>query len=192
MWDFTFFLHSVVFGVSLAADAFSVSLANGLNEQKMKKSKMLTVAGIFAFFQALMPFIGWFLIRTLVKQFEMLNKFVPWVALALLVAIGVKMLVDGIKNKEEECGKCVGLLGLFVQGIATSIDALSAGLGMSEYELIQAFVSVCIIGALTFVICLAGILIGKKFGTRLSGKATILGGVILIVIGVRILLTSMF
>ena len=190
MWDFTFFLHSIVFGVSLAADAFSVSLANGLNEQKMKKRKMLLVAGIFAFFQALMPFIGWFFIRTLVKQFEILNKFVPWVALILLVGLGVKMLVDGIKNKEEECGKCVGILGLLVQGVATSIDALSAGLGMSEYVLIEAFVSVSIIGALTFAICLAGIIIGKTFGTRLAGKAAILGGVILIVIGLEIFITG--
>ena len=185
-----FFALSIGFGISLSADAFSVSLANGLNEPKMKKAKMLGVAGVFAFFQALMPLIGWFLVKKFVQFFENLAWLIPVVALALLTFIGVKMLVDGIKNKEEESGKKVGILGLLVQGIATSIDALSAGFGLEDFNTGEALISVSIIGAITFGICIAGVIIGKKFGTRLAGKAAILGGVILILIGIEIFISG--
>ena len=192
MWDFTFFLHSVVFGISLAADAFSVSLANGLNEQNMRKSKMMGVAGVFAFFQALMPLIGWLFVHTILEYFESFEKFIPWIAFALLSAIGIKMLIDGIKNKEEAGGNRVGLLGLLIQGVATSIDALSVGFDIGKYDIWHALVSVSIIGVMTFGICLAGIIIGKKFGTHLAGKASILGGIILIIIGIEIFVTGVF
>ena len=185
-----FFALSIGFGISLSADAFSVSLANGLNEPKMKKAKMLGVAGVFAFFQALMPLIGWFLVKKFVQFFENLAWLIPVVALSLLTFIGVKMLVDGIKNKEEESGKKVGILGLLVQGIATSIDALSAGFGLEDFNTGEALISVSIIGAITFGICVAGVIIGKKFGTRLAGKAAILGGVILILIGIEIFISG--
>lgn len=185
-----FFALSIGFGISLAADAFSVSLANGLNEPNMKKSKMIGVAGVFAFFQALMPFIGWLFIKTLVGWFEKLSVFIPWIALALLSFIGVKMLIDGIKNKEEEGGKKVGIFGLLVQGVATSIDALSAGFGLEDFNIGEALISVSIIGIITFGICVAGVIIGKKFGTHLAGKAAILGGIILILIGIEIFVTG--
>lgn len=190
--NFMFFVISIAFGISLAADAFSVSLANGLNEQDMKKSKMLGVAGVFAFFQALMPFIGWLLVKTLLEFFEKFEKFIPWIALALLCFIGIKMLIDGIKNNEEEEKKRVGILGLLVQGIATSIDALSAGFGLERYNVWETLISVSIIGVITFGICLAGVNIGKKFGTCLASKATILGGIILILIGIEIFVTGFF
>ncbi|MBO5908403.1 MAG: manganese efflux pump, partial [Clostridia bacterium] len=102
------------------------------------------------------------------------------------------MLIDGIKNKEEEESKRVGVWGLLVQGVATSIDALSVGFEIGKYDIWEALVSVSIIGVITFVICLAGINIGKKFGTHLAGKAAILGGVILIVIGIEIFITGIF
>ena len=190
--NFMFFVISIAFGISLAADAFSVSLANGLNEQDMKKSKMLGVAGVFAFFQAFMPFIGWLLVKTLLEFFEKFEKFIPWIALALLCFIGIKMLIDGIKNNEEEEKKRVGILGLLVQGIATSIDALSAGFGLERYNVWETLISVSIIGVITFGICLAGVNIGKKFGTCLASKATILGGIILILIGIEIFVTGFF
>ena len=158
----------------------------------MKKTKMLGVAGVFAFFQALMPLIGWLFVHTILQYFERFEKFIPWIAMALLVAIGVKMLVDGIRNKEDNgCGR-VGIWGLLVQGVATSIDALSVGFDIGPYKFFEALVSVSIIGVLTFVICLAGIAIGKKFGTRLANKATILGGIVLIIIGIEIFVTGVF
>lgn len=194
MWNLMFFVQSAMLGVGLAMDAFSVSLANGLNEPKMKRRKMCGVAGMFAFFQALMPLIGWFCIHTIANTFTAFEKFIPWIALALLAFIGGKMLVEGIKQggEESEEVKTMGFAGLVVQGIATSIDALSVGFTISEYDILHALVCALIIAALTFVICMAGVYIGKKFGTHLSNKAQILGGVILIGIGIYIFVKGIF
>lgn len=193
MFDFMFFAENILLGVALAIDAFSVSLANGLNEPCMKMRKMCTVAGLFAFFQALMPFIGWILITTVLSYFDAFKVFIPWIALALLSYIGGKMLYEGIKNKdcECECG-CTSLTvgALIVQGIATSIDALSAGLNFTSYDLFGAIVAAVVIALVTFMICLTGVFLGKKTGTKLAGKAGILGGVILIVIGIWIFAKS--
>ena len=192
-WNLIFFFNSALLGVGLAMDAFSVSLANGLNEPKMKKNKMCGVAGVFAFFQALMPMIGWVCVHMLVQYFKAFEKFIPWIALILLLFIGGKMLIDGIKNKDGEVEKTgVGLAALFVQGVATSIDALSVGFTISEYGFLMALVCALIIAVVTFIICIAGLFIGKKVGTKLSGKANILGGVILIFIGIEIFLTGIF
>lgn len=192
-WNLLFFFNSVLLGVGLAMDAFSVSLANGLNEPAMKKKKMCGVAGVFAAFQALMPMMGWICVHTIVQYFQAFEKFIPWIALILLLYIGGKMLKDGIQNKEEEevCSQ-VGFAALMVQGVATSIDALSVGFTIAEYGLIMALVCALIIAAVTFVICMAGLIIGKKFGTKFSNKATIFGGVILILIGIEIFVTGVF
>lgn len=192
-WSFVFVIQSVMLGVGLAMDAFSVSLANGLNESGMKVKRMCLIAGVFAFFQALMPLTGWFCVHNLVKFFSVFEKFIPWIALILLAFIGGKMLLEGIRNKEdaeEENGSSLGFKLLMVQGVATSIDALSVGFTISEYGFLMALVSALIIAAVTFVICMAGIIIGKKFGTKLSNKASVLGGVILIVIGLEIFITG--
>ncbi len=190
---FTLFFNSVLLGVGLAMDAFSVSLANGLNEPCMKKRKMCAVAGMFAFFQALMPVLGWICIKTISKYFEAFEKMVPYIALALLSYIGGKMLYEGIKNKDNCDEKSVvGFVALIVQGIATSIDALSAGLAFEEYVWQEALTAALLIAAVTFVICLVGIIIGRKAGTCLAGKAGILGGIILIFIGLEIFITSFF
>ena len=186
----SFYVTSILFGVSLAMDAFSVSLANGMNEPCMKLRKSCGIAGMFAFFQALMPFIGWILMTTLLSLFESLTAVIPWVALALLGFIGGKMLYEGIKHKDEEnpceSGKRLGFGALIVQGIATSIDALSAGTGFEGYELIDAIVASVIIAIVTFIICVCGVEIGKRTGMLLAGKASILGGAILILIGLYI------
>lgn len=188
-WDFAFFFHSILLGIGLAMDAFSVSLANGLNEPMMKKRKMCIVAGIFALFQAVMPMIGWLCVHTILEHFQTFDMFIPWIALLLLSYIGVEMLLEGLrKQKEEDEKQKTGFAVLLVQGIATSIDALSVGFTISEYGIGMALVCAAIIAAITFVICIAGLAIGKKFGTKLSGKASIFGGVILILIGLEIFL----
>ena len=194
MLNFTFFFNNILLGIGLAMDAFSVSLANGLNEPKMKKSKITGVAGLFALFQGLMPLIGWICVHTIVQYFSWFEKLIPWIALILLCYIGGKMLYDSIKNKDGEEAelKSVGLTALLVQGVATSIDALSVGFTIADYSLTLAILAVLIIAIVTFFICFAGILIGKKFGTKLAGKAGILGGVILIFIGLEIFITSWF
>lgn len=194
MLNFTFFFNNILLGVGLAMDAFSVSLANGLNEPNMKKSKITGVAGLFAIFQGLMPLIGWICVHTIVQYFSWFEKLIPWIALILLCYIGGKMLFDSIKNKDTvtEEVKRLGLTTLLIQGVATSIDALSVGFTIADYTLSLALLAVLIIAIVTFFICFAGILIGKKFGTKLAGKAGILGGVILIFIGLEIFITSWF
>ena len=182
---FAFFFNSILLGVGLAMDAFSVSLANGLNEPKMRRHKMVGVAGIFSLFQFAMPVIGWICVSSIARYFRAFERFIPWIALALLGYIGGEMLYAGIRNKNstEEA--------LLVQGVATSIDALSVGFTIADYRLPEALLASLLIGIVTFVICYAGLAIGKKAGTKLAGKAGILGGVILIVIGVEIFLSSM-
>lgn len=198
--DFLFFFNSALLGVGLAMDAFSVSAANGLAEPNMKKSKEFSISGTFAFFQFLMPMLGWVLIRFAAEQFTAFQKAVPYIALVLLLFIGGKMLYEGIKNKgdddingengekgeEATAVTKLTLTRLLVQGIATSIDALSVGFTIAEYKVTEAIVCSAIVAAVTFGICVAGTYIGKKFGTKLAGKATILGGVILIIIGLEI------
>lgn len=189
--DFIFFFNSILLGIGLAMDAFSVSLANGLNEPKMKLSRQCFIAGVFAFFQFLMPMAGFFCVHTIASFFGIFEKFIPWIALGLLGFIGGKMLFEGIKNKNEESPQsAVGLGALMLQGVATSIDALSVGFTISEHTPLGAFLSCIIIAAVTFIICMGGIYLGKKFGTKLAGKASILGGSILIFIGIEIFVTS--
>lgn len=190
-WNLMFFVNSVLFGIGLAMDAFSVSLANGLNEPQMKKSRVMLIAGTFAAFQILMPLLGWFCVHTIAELFSSFQKFVPWIALVLLLYIGGKMLLEGIRNREEETEKtAVGAGALIVQGIATSIDALSVGFTIASYDTAHAVAESLIIGIVTFAICVAGVLIGRKAGTKLSGKASILGGIILIAIGIEIFLSG--
>lgn len=187
--DFAFFLNSALLGVGLAMDAFSVSLADGLSDPKMKTRREALIAGTFAFFQALMPMTGWLCVHTILQYFSSLQKFIPYIALILLAYIGGKMLIDGIRGEEGEgsSGKLT-LTALLVQGIATSIDALSVGFTIADYNALTALTASLIIAAVTLVICWSGLKIGKRFGTKLGGKAQILGGVILIAIGIEIFL----
>ncbi|MBR3804159.1 MAG: manganese efflux pump [Clostridia bacterium] len=190
--SFGFFLLSAGLGVGLAVDAFSVSLANGLNEPCMKRSKALTIAGIFAVFQGVMPLIGWLLVHTLLVYFTAFEKAIPWIALALLSFIGIKMIIDGAKCNGGEACKCGGVsfANLLVQGVATSIDALSVGFTIASYNIGLALISVSIIAIITFLLCFIGVYVGKTFGTKLSGKASLLGGIILIAIGLEIFITG--
>lgn len=192
-FGFSFFLNSLLLGVGLAMDAFSVSMANAMIESKMKAGRMCFIASIYGFFQALMPLGGWFLVHYAAEKFELFNKAVPYIALALLGYIGGKMLYDGIKNRDEEGEqKPLTVSVLLVQGVATAIDALSVGFTISSYGFLAAFTESFIIAAVTFVICIIGLIIGKKFGNALSGKAAILGGAILILIGIEIFVKGVF
>lgn len=184
-----FYINAVALGIGLAMDAFSVSLANGLAEPRMKMGRMFGVAGVFAGFQFLMPLVGWICVHTVASLFSSFQKAIPWIALALLGFIGGKMLLEGIRNDASDAEPvAVGVTALLLQGIATAIDALSVGFTIADYAWAEALVESLIIGAVTFGICLGGLAIGKKFGTRLAGKATLFGGIILIVIGLEIFL----
>ncbi len=184
-----FFINSVLFGVGLAMDAFSVSLAAGMNNT----GKKVPVAGTFAAFQTVMPLIGWFCIHTVAEAFMSFQKFIPWIALVLLLFIGRKMIFEGIKGKQE--GEMPGRMNvrtLLVMGVATSIDALSVGFTIAEYTFLNALIESLIIGAVTFLICIAGVGLGRRLGMKLAGKASIFGGIILIGIGFEIFLTGVF
>ena len=186
-------LNSLLLGVGLAMDAFSVSIANGIVESNMRKGRMLKIAGVYAVFQTVMPLIGWLLVTTVAHIFVSFSVFIPWIALILLLFIGGKMVIEGIKDrkkgeKKEEKSETSKLTfgALILQGIATSIDALSVGFTIAEYSFIQAFASSLIIGVVTLVICLIGLIFGKNIGNKFSSIATIIGGVILILIGIEV------
>ena len=188
-WSLSFFLNAALLGVGLAMDAFSVSLANGLNDPGMGEGQMLRIAGTFAFFQFLMPLVGWACVRTVAQAFAAFQRAVPWIALALLGYIGGKMLYEGATGKAADEG---GLGGgtLLMQGVATSIDALSVGFTIERYGAAQALAASAIIAVVTLAICLGGLCIGRRFGTRLAGKASLLGGAILLLIGVEIFIKN--
>ena len=191
--DFVFLFNSILLGVGLAMDAFSVAMANGIRDPKMSGRKATVIAGIFAIFQAAMPLIGWICIHTIVQYFTAFEVLIPWIALALLGYIGGKMLYEGIKSQScPVVPAALGLSALLVQGVATSIDALSVGFTIADYALPMAALSASVIAAVTFVICLIGLFIGKKAGSCLSGKAGIVGGAILIFIGLEIFISSWF
>lgn len=202
-----FVISSVLCGTGLAMDAFSVSMVHGLKEPDMRFRKAAVIAGAFGIFQFLMPLTGWFLVHTAAEKFAAFEKWIPWIAFVLLMYIGGKMLLEGIrewrKHREGRAddGEDIPVeyekLGthrrkwateLVMQGIATSIDALSVGFIIADYGLYAAAAESLIIGVVTFLICLAGIRIGRAAGLKLSSFASLLGGIILIGIGIRILL----
>ncbi len=197
--NISFIINSILLGIGLAMDAFSVSLANGLNDTKMKTGKKVTIAGTFAFFQCVMPLIGWFLVTRIAEKFEAFQKFIPWIALFLLLTIGIDMMSEGLKGSKKKNGDDkvsdaakLGFMTLILQGIATSIDALSVGFTIADYGFIMALICALIIAVVTFFICIAGLKIGMHFGTKLSRKAAILGGSILIFIGLEIFIKGVF
>ena len=194
-WNLIFFVNSVLLGVGLAMDAFSVSIANALSESQMKKSRMCFIAGIYAFFQFAMPMIGWICVHTIVEYFSKFETFIPWIALGLLLWIGGKMIWEAVHGEEDEAAEVAAKLTfstLMIQGVATSIDALSVGFTIADYGLVMALVASLIIAAVTFAICMTGLLIGKKAGDKLGTKATLFGGFILVGIGIEIFIKGIF
>ncbi len=188
----SFILNSIMLGLGLAMDAFSVSLANGLNASCINRGKVFQISLTFGTFQTIMPLIGWIFVHSLINYFVIFQRFIPFIALILLLYIGGKMLKDGFSKNctEGECCNILSLTAIIVQGIATSIDALSVGFTIAEYNLNKAITSSAIIGIVTFIICTFGVIIGKKFGTKLSNKSQIFGGLILIFIGIKIFISG--
>ena len=184
-------LNSFLLGLGLAMDAFSVSVASGLAEPDMKKENAIGIPAVFALFQFAMPLAGWVLVRTIAEKFAVFRKLIPWIALILLCFIGGKMLAEAL-SKNGSASAVKGLKDLLILGIATSIDALSAGLAISEYGVKDAALCALTVGLTTFAVCLAGIYAGKKIGSRISQKAAVLGGIILIAIGIEIFVKGVF
>ena len=194
LMDVLFFLNSILLGAGLAMDAFSVSLVNGLNEPQMKNSKEIAIAGTYALFQFAMPLTGWICVHTIATLFTSFQKFIPWIALILLLYIGGKMIFESFskKQEDEQISKSLTFKVLLVQGLATSIDALSVGFTIAEFTWIFALVESLIIAITTFIICFIGLKIGKKAGTKLSEKAELIGGIILVAIGIEVFVKVVF
>ena len=184
MWSFLFFANSFLLGVGLAMDAFSLSLTNGMTYPDMSRSHAFATAGTFGLFQMIMPMAGWAAIRFLADTFREIQRWTPWIALAVLCFLGIKMIIDAVRNKEETPARTTGTL--IVEGITTSLDALSVGFTIYMYPWFQAAAESAIIGAVTFGICIAGVFLGKAIGVRLKNKARIIGGIILIAVGIEI------
>ena len=203
--DLLLIFNSILLGFGLAMDAFSVSLANGFAEPDMKKKRMFYVSGIYALFQFVMPIIGYVLVHFAVTFFNGFSKFIPFISLILLGYIGGKMALEGIKSRKcknnGDCDNCqksecdiketvekgkITTRMLLLQGVATSIDALSVGFTIEGYSAVMVFVSCLIIGIVTHITCFIGLMTGTKFGTRFAGSAKIIGGLVLIGIGIEI------
>ncbi len=189
-------LEVLLTGVGLSMDAAAVGMTNGLNEPKMRLTKILLIALFFGVFQGVMPLIGYFA-GTLFA--EAVASIAPYVALVLLGFIGGKMIYEALKKskEEEETVKNLGVGALTVQAIATSIDALAVGISLLALNGIGAlkvniFAACAIIAACTFVISLAAVFIGKKFGAVLADKAELIGGIILVAIGLKIFIEGVF
>ena len=188
------FLNSILLGFGLALDAFSVSVADAMANPGMKKRRKFSIALTFAVFQTLMPLIGWICVKTIADKFTIFQKAVPYIALILLAYIGIKMIIESRKGGEEENEGVAALTfaTLIIQGVATSIDALSVGFAIADYSSLEALVSTLIIGITTFIICIFGLELGKKVGKAFSDKATLFGGCILIIIGLEIFIKGVF
>ena len=189
-----FFLNAVLLGVGLAMDAFSVSIANALIEPRMTAGRMSRIAGVYAGFQILMPLVGWACVHTIAQKFSAFEHMIPWIALFLLLYIGLKMTIEGIREKDISHPRTasLGAAVLLLQGIATSIDALSVGFTIAKDTLPYAAATAVIIGCITFFICMGGLRLGKTIGTHFAGKASVLGGLILIGIGIEIFIRGVF
>ena len=188
--NFLFVANSLALGAGLAMDAFSVSLVNGLQEPEMTKKRMCAVAGVYAFFQYAMPLLGWICVHTIAELFSSFKVLIPWIALFLLSYIGGKMVFESVRKKVKETDEAkystLSAKVLLMQGVATSIDALSAGFTISEYDFAMSNAASLMIASVTFILSFSGLVIGRKAGHHLAGKASLFGGILLIALGIEI------
>lgn len=184
----SFIISSILFGLGLAVDAFLISLAGGVNEPNAKRGKILASALVFALFQLAAPLIGRLCVRTVAERFLFFKECLSGIALAVLLFLGIKMLVEGLrqsKSKDEEKPKS-GIGALLLRAAVSSVDALSMGFTIAEYSLWTAVAGAGIIAAITFIAYTAGFFIGRKFGTRLADKAMVIGGILFIVMALEV------
>ena len=191
VFDSMVFVNGVLFGFGLAADAFLLSLSNGLNSPKTKLRKICAAASIFAVFQFAAPMYGWLCVHTLAKTFGALEKYIGWAAFAILSFMGFKMIYGGMLSGGAGRGlmkrEVSGLSALIVQAMLTSVDALSVGFAASGLGVVNAAITSLIIACVTFALYIAGFSIGKRFGAGFAGGATVTGGLIMIAIGAEVL-----
>lgn len=180
-------IEIIISGIALAMDAFAVSICKGLTLKKMEISKALICGIYFGVFQALMPLIGYFIGKSFITFIE---SFDHWIAFAILAIIGINMIRESFSK--EEVDPDFSAKAMLILALATSIDALTMGLSFSMVDLrVNIFVAVTIIGVITFVLSGLGVFIGNIFGSRFNKVAQIIGGVCLVLIGVKVLLDGL-
>ena len=176
-------------GLGLAMDAFAISITNALKED-IKKKKMILIALTYGIFQGIMPLIGYLFSYSL-KDFKWFVRIIPLIGFIILMILGIKMIIESKKEEEDDVKK-LSIKVLFIQAIATSIDALSCGIGIDNTidatRMYQVFIGIGIIVLVTFIICMIGLLIGKKLKGTFKNKSQIFGGIILIIISLKILI----
>ena len=179
-------MTSLALGVGLAMDAFSVSVADSLREPHMPVSRRALFAGTFGLFQFMMPVIGWFFVHELVSIINVLTKFTPWISLILLLYLGINMIREGSEEDKPGSSRRIGFRELLVQGIATSIDALSVGFTIADHTASMALTAGLIIGVATFILCMIALSSGHLISGKSKIKETTIGGIILIIIGIKV------
>lgn len=186
-------IELIFLAFSLSMDAFAVSLCKGLSMKRSSLKAGLVCGGWFGAFQALMP-LGGFFLGSLFAGLDFVKTVDHWVAFGLLALIGANMLKEAFEKKEEcDCCKEEGLSAkaMFPMAIATSIDALAVGIGLAMTGGVNIWLAVALIGVITFGMCVIGVKIGSVFGAKFEKKAQILGGVILVLLGVKILVEGL-
>lgn len=180
-------IEIILIAISLSMDAFAVSMCKGLEMKKINHKHALIIALFFGLFQALMPLIGYFLGTSFEKY---ITSFDHWIAFALLSIIGGKMIFDSFHKEEIKDGfiEKLNIKELFVLAIATSIDALAVGITFAFLKDTNITLAVSLIGVITFALSYIGVILGNKIGIKFKSKAELLGGIVLILIGIKILL----
>ena len=174
----------VLIAIGLSMDAFAVSICKGLSMQKMNYKNAIIIALYFAIFQGLMPIIGFFLGTTFRVFVERVDH---WIAFILLLIIGINMIVEGLDNAKPKNSDLLDFKTMIILSLATSIDALAVGITFAFFRT-NLLSSTIIIASITFVLSIIGVKIGNRFGDKLQGKAKIIGGIVLIIIGIKILI----
>lgn len=185
------FTDLLLLGIGLSMDAFAVAVCKGLSMRKINYRHSFIIALFFGGFQALMPFTGYYLGKTFEKYITSIDH---WIAFVLLVYIGGKMIYEAIRGEAEEETACADILDikeLFMLAVATSIDALAIGITFSFFENTNILTNITVIGITTFIISFGGIFVGNKFGTKYKTRAEIAGGIILVLLGIKILLEGL-
>ena len=179
------FLSVLLIAVGLSMDAFAVAVCKGLKMRKIDYGKTLLIGFFFGGFQALMPLIGWLVGIKFQKHIE---SFDHWIAFILLAVIGGKMIYDSLKQDDEDISGSFSVYELFILAIATSIDALAVGVAFGIFDNVNIFYSISVIGITTFIFSVIGVFIGNRFGVVYKSKAELAGGIILVLLGLKILL----
>lgn len=177
------FIEIIFIGVGLAMDAFAVSVCKGLSTKKLELKHSLICGGYFGFFQALMPFVGYILGVQFKDKIESIDH---WIAFILLLLIGINMIKESFDN-DEDCDPDFSFKAMIPLAIATSIDALAIGVTFAFLN-VNIIYAIVVIGITTFIISMVGVKIGHIFGSKYKSKAEIVGGMILIIMGTKILL----